>query len=168
MNAVNIFILRHGEAGKPATIPSKDFERGLTVSGKEEVKEVAESLRKLRVEFDKIATSPLKRAYATAEIVASEHKKSSKLETWDELKPEGSKLQLMQRLSKLRQDGNVLIIGHEPYLSTFIGEIISGSAGSRISLKKSGLAKIQITSYSPKMMGELKWLLTPKHLKRMN
>jgi len=165
---VNIFVLRHGEAGSHATMPSKDLERPLTESGREDIELVAVSLHKLRVGFDKIATSPLKRAKETAEIVAKVYEESSpKLEIWEELRPEGNKQETLQRLSRLKQDSDILLVGHEPYLSSMIGEIISGSS-SRILLKKGGIAKVQILSFAPKASGELRWLLTPKHLKKMN
>ncbi|MGI0090289.1 MAG: phosphohistidine phosphatase SixA [Nitrososphaerales archaeon] len=164
---MNIFILRHGEAGTRVSTPNTDFERPLTQSGREEIEEIAESLHdKLKTKFDKIATSPLARAFQTAEIVSQVYKKSSKLETWAELRPEGSKLDLERRLSKLRQDSNVLLVGHEPFLSSLITEIVSeGSA--KIALKKGGVAKIRVSSFSPKATGELRWLLTPKQLKKM-
>jgi phosphohistidine phosphatase len=165
---VNIFVLRHGEAGTHASLPSKDSERPLTESGRNEVEKVAESLRGLRVEFDRIATSPLKRAKDTAEIVVKAYNTNSpKLEIWEELRPEGSKGELIQRLSKLKQDSDIMLVGHEPYLSTLIGEIISGSAMCRIVLKKSGVAKVQIHSFAPKVNGELRWLLTPRQLRKM-
>jgi len=166
---VNVFILRHGEAGTRVSMPSRDSERSLTEAGKKEMEKVAESLFGLGVEFDRIITSPLKRAMETAEIVAKAYdSKSPKLETWEELLPEGSKQALLQRLSKLRQDSDSLLVGHEPYLSTLISEIIVGNPRGRILLKKGGLAKVQITAFSPKATGELRWLLTPRHLKKMD
>jgi len=62
----------------------------------------------------------------------------------------------------------VLIVGHEPYLSTLISEVISltDETSSRIVLKKAGLAKMKITSYSSQIIhGELEWLLTPQLMK---
>jgi phosphohistidine phosphatase len=166
---VNIFILRHGEAGARVPVASRDTERSLTETGKDEMEKIAESLLRLRVEFDKIASSPLKRAKETAEIVTKVYEKDSpKLEMWDELKPEGSKQELLQKLSKLKQDSDIMLVGHEPYLSTLIGEVISGSPGARISLKKGGIAKVQILSFSPKVTGELRWLLTPRQLKKLS
>ena len=58
---MNVFFLRHGEAGNRVAIPSKDFERSLTETGKEEIEEIAESIERMDLEFDKIATSPLAR-----------------------------------------------------------------------------------------------------------
>jgi phosphohistidine phosphatase len=166
---VNIFILRHGEAGTHASLPSKDSERPLTESGRNEVEKIAESIRGLRIEFDRIATSPLRRAQETAEIVVKAYNTSApKLEIWEELRPEGNKADLIVKLSKLKQDSDIMLVGHEPYLSTLIGEIISGSAMSRIVLKKAGIAKVQIHSFAPKVNGELRWLLTPRQLKKMS
>ena len=163
---VELYILRHGEAGKRLQAGSRDSERALTVAGRQEVEQVARALAKLDVKPDFIATSPLKRAYQTAEIVAKELRiKKGSMEKWDELKPEGKRQELYHRLSQFKQESSVLVVGHEPYLSTTIGDIAFGSAGS-IVLKKAGLAKIDITSFQP-MKGDLKWLLTPKHLKKV-
>lgn len=164
---MDVFFLRHGEAGNRVAIPSKDVERALTESGKEEIEEIAESFERMDLEFNKIVSSPLARARETAEIVANAQKKSGKVELWDELRPEGNRLDLYRKLSRLRQDADVLLVGHEPYLSNVIGEIISGSLASKIKIKKGGLARVQITSFAPKPTGDLWWLLTPRQLKKM-
>ncbi len=164
---MELFILRHGEAGKRLSAGSKDAERPLTVTGQKEVEEVAKSLRDLEIEFDFVVTSPLKRANQTAILVAKMLKNEKKLEDWNELKPEGNRLELYRKLSRLKQESSVLIVGHEPYLSKMISEIISDGQNARIVLKKAGLARITITSSVPKMRGELRWLLTAKHMKMM-
>jgi phosphohistidine phosphatase len=96
--------------------------------------------------------------------------RKSSVEEWSELSPGGSREALYRRLAKLKPDSSVLCVGHEPYLTTLIGEIASrGSKGEgvRIILKKSGIAKLSVTSFSPRVSGELRWLLTPKQVKRM-
>jgi phosphohistidine phosphatase len=165
---MDIFVLRHGDAGKRLPSASKDAERSLTAAGKKEVENVADSLEQMGVEFDRIVTSPLRRAKETAAVVAKQMKVGDHLEDWDELKPEGNVAELYSRLAKLPQDSSVLMVGHNPYLSTFIGEVISGNNNCRIDLKKAGMARIRVTSTgNPKFAGELRWLLTPKQLKRM-
>lgn len=163
---MNAYFLRHGEAGKRASIPSRDFERSLTASGREEMEKIARSMEQMGLEFDKILTSPLTRARETAEILAKFQNNSGKVEDWDELRPEGNRLDLYKKLAKLKQDTHVVLIGHEPHLSSIVGEIISGSLSTRIVLKKGGLARVQITSFSPRPTGELRWLLTPKLLRK--
>jgi phosphohistidine phosphatase len=170
---MDIFILRHGEAGKKLTTGNKDSERPLTAAGQKEVAEIANSFKELEIRFDLIISSPLKRAHQTAAIVAKTLKKEKKMQDWNELKPEGNKQELYRKLSsstQFKQYSSVLIVGHEPYLTDMISDIISdGKGGSgHIVLKKAGLARIGITSFTPpNLHGELKWLLTPKYLKNM-
>src|SRR2546426_11791553 len=81
--------------------------------------------------FDRILASPLKRAYETATIVSKTFKSLNVLEQWNELRPEASRPDLYRRLSKLKQDSEILLVGHEPYLGTMISEMISGNQQSR-------------------------------------
>lgn len=165
---MDLIIVRHGEAGKRIPVTSRDAERTLTVSGKEEVKEVAESIAELKLNIDVIATSPLKRSLETAQIIAKELGRLRDVEQWEELKPEGDQKVLYRRLSKMKQDTSVLVVGHEPYLSNMICELISGKRDARITLKKAGLAKVEVSSLLPSPSGELRWLLTPRLLKKVS
>ena len=165
---MELYILRHGEAGKRIPSGSKDSERPLTVAGQEEVAKIAGALAKLNVRIDFIVTSPLKRARQTAEAVAKVLKvKKSSMEDWNELKPEGRRLELYRKLSQFKPDSSILVVGHEPYLSTMVSEIVFDGGAGRIVLKKAGLAKIMLAALQPKARGELRWLLTPKHLKKV-
>jgi len=165
---MEIVILRHGDAGKRIPVTANDHERSLTAAGRKEVEEVARSLRRLNLKLDKIATSPLKRSRETAEIVAEILNKGEALEQWDELKPEADRMGAYKRLAKLKSDLTVLLVGHEPYLSEMISEIISSDSQSRISLKKAGMAKLEVDSLSPAAHGELRWLLTPRQIKKLS
>jgi phosphohistidine phosphatase len=168
LELTELFILRHGDAGKRLPSGSKDSERALTATGKQEVEKVAKALQALGIKFDFVATSPLKRAYQTAEIVTKALKvKKGKVEEWNELKPEGKRPELYRRLSQLKPQSSVLVVGHEPNLSTMIHEIVFGNGNGKIALKKAGIARIQVTSFQPDTNAELRWLLTPKLLKNM-
>lgn len=162
---MDLLVLRHGEAGRSSRLPG-DSKRSLTNEGKQEVTDLSYGIRSLEIKFDHIFSSPLLRAKQTAEIVAKSMKYKGKIEELDSLKPEGSRLDFYSVLSKLKQDSVVLVVGHEPYLSEMISEGISQS-GCRITLKKAGLARMRILSTLPKIKGELRWLLTPKLLKKL-
>jgi phosphohistidine phosphatase len=165
---LDLFILRHGYAGNRLSDPIKDTKRQLTVSGKKEIVEIAKSLKKLGVKFNIIYSSPLARAFQTAKIIAEENKFTKQIEQSEELKPSGSKGFLYNKLSKLNIDSVILIVGHEPYLSSMINDIISNNKYSNnIILKKAGLSRIKITSTVPTLKGELIWLLTPRILKKI-
>jgi len=164
---LDLIILRHGEAGRSMAAASRDIERALTVSGKKEVEEVAEGLDALKLGVTHVISSPLRRAKETALTAAKVLEKEDLVEVWDELRPEGETAALFRRLSKLKQESTVLVVGHEPYLSGMIGELITGSRQVRIILKKAGVAKVNVTSFLPKPSGELRWLMTPRQLKKV-
>ena len=160
--------MRHGEAGKSLSVRAKDVERSLTAEGKEELEDVARALSRLKIRPDYVVSSPLKRARETASIASKTLKKRDKVEIWDELKPEGSKEELYKRLSKMKPESSVLCVGHEPYLTQMINEVLGHQGPSKIVLKKSGVARLSIKVFNPKVEGELRWLLTPRLLRRMS
>jgi len=168
---MELYLLRHGEAGKRIPVASKDSGRALTAAGKQEIEEVGKAMAKLGYSFDVVASSPLKRAKETADIVSEVLKRKNQVEEWPELSPEADRSDFYRRLSRVRPGSKVLCVGHEPYLSIALGEIAGrggeDSAGFRISLKKGGLAKLLVTGFNPRISGELRWLLTPKQIRRM-
>ena len=163
---MDLFLLRHGEAGKSLPAAIRDAERPLTEAGRREMREVGESLGSLGLKFDVVATSPLKRAKETAVIVNKGMERKGPVEEWSELSPEGSRDSFYRRLGKLKAGDSVLCVGHEPYLTSAIGEIVGGGK-VKILLKKGGLARLSVTGSAPKLTGELRWLLTPKQIRRM-
>ena len=148
------------------TVDEEDSKRPLTPGGRIEMQKIAKSLKTVGLQTDRIYTSPLRRARETAEITAR-ILKIPILEEWDELKPDGNKQALYRKLAGLEQDSRPILVGHEPHLSSVIGEII-GTSDARIVLKKGGLAKVRITSFTPRISGELRWLLTPKITAKMS
>ncbi|OLD13404.1 MAG: phosphohistidine phosphatase SixA [Crenarchaeota archaeon 13_1_40CM_2_52_14] len=163
---MDIFILRHGEAGNRMTVAEKDSERPLTPEGRAAMQKIARSLKAIGLQTDRIYTSPLRRAQETAEIAARVLNVPT-LEEWDELKPDGSKAALYRKLARLEQDSRPILVGHEPYLTSMIGEII-GTTSAKIVLKKGGVGKVRITSFTPRVSGELRWLLTPKIITKIS
>lgn len=163
---LDLFVLRHGEAGVKIDDPEKDDARPLTREGRQEMEVVARSLTGIGVRIDLVASSPLPRAFQTAEVVARRFKKLNRLEQWEELKPQSETDAFYRRLSRQKRSTGLLIVGHEPMLGWMIGEIISGSRGVNLVLKKAGLAKVEILGFRPKITGELRWLLTPRLLKK--
>src|SRR5918996_952039 len=80
------------------------------------------------------------------------------------------------KIRKFNIDSVILIVGPEPYPSNKINDIISNNDADRnynknnknIILKKAGFSRIKITSTVPKLKGELRWLLTPRILKKLS
>ena len=164
---MELFILRHGETSK--RLPrSGGLDRSLTYTGTTEIKNIANSIKKLRIKIDLIVTSPIFSCKQTAEIISDLFSKKIPLIICNDLKPEGEPLDFYNKILKYKGTSSILIVGHEPYLSSMINDIISNNKNSNnIILKKAGLSRIKITSTVPKLKGELRWLLTPRILKKI-
>jgi len=167
---MNLFILRHGIAVErdPQSFPD-DSRRPLTLKGEDRVRLICDAMQALELSFDHILSSPYLRASQTAEIVATALGARKLLEFCDELTPEGDPKALLRQLGRLEPTPeNVLLVGHEPYLSALISQIISGEPTAAIDLKKGGLVKLEITAQLRfGTCATLAWLLTPKQMALM-
>jgi phosphohistidine phosphatase len=82
-----------------------------------------------------------------------------------ELSPEGSKSDLYRTLASFKEGTSVLVVGHNPFLSEMISEVVADGKYGRIDIKKGGVARIRVTNLTPRFKGELRWLITPRLLK---
>lgn len=160
---MDLFILRHGKA-EDAGHGLTDAKRRLTKKGHEEIAAVAEWMVSQGLEFNRIAASPLDRAQETAAIVAQRLSIPERLETWDVLVPGGDPDTVCRELGRYPEDSAILLVGHEPLLSSLIGRIITGDAGAGIVMTKGALAKIRNFSPAGRPSGELHWLLTARQM----
>jgi len=161
---MNLFILRHGLAVEPGTPGYDDSERPLTSEGKSKLKAIAAAMVKLELDFDLILSSPYTRARQTAEIVAERLKASDKLELTKLLEPQGSFKDLINAINKHKSAHNVLLVGHEPYLSELISLLVYGDNNASVVLKKGGFARLGVPTLRADRCGLLEWLLTPKQM----
>ena len=163
---MSLFILRHGlaiEHGTPGY--ADDASRPLTVEGKAKLRKITRAMEKLDLHFDVILSSPYQRARQTAEITAEELDLVKKLAFSDALIPDGSAKELISHINQLKpRPENILLVGHEPYLSELISVLVFGGRGFSVELKKGGLAKLSMESLKHGRCASLEWLLTPKQM----
>jgi phosphohistidine phosphatase len=164
---MNLFLLRHGVAVErdPHSFP-EDARRPLTLKGEDRVRLVADAMRALELDFDRIITSPYLRARQTAEVVASALGLRRGLESSETLAPEGDPRALLRLINRVTPGPeNVLLVGHEPYLSRLLSLLISGHTDAAIDFKKNGLAKMEVAQRLKfGRCATLNWLLTPRQL----
>ena len=167
---MDLYVLRHGIATDPTAHDfAKDADRPLTPEGKRKLRQVAEAMGALELSFDLILSSPYLRARQTAEVIAEVLKERKRLELSDSLTPSGSPRKLVEQLNHLQPSpGSVLLVGHEPYLSSLISLLVSGDASFAVVMKKGGLCKLSTESLKPDRCATLEWLLTPKQMALMS
>lgn len=144
-----LHLFRHGIAidrDDPACPPEED--RFLTPKGVARTEAAAQGLRALGVKPDMILTSPFLRAVQTAEIACEALGYPVKeLRKIDALKPEASAAELFDEISGLKAE-EALCVGHAPNVDSVIAFAVE-SKRAVTSLKKAGLATLEIESFSP-------------------
>jgi phosphohistidine phosphatase len=167
--AMNLYILRHGIAVDPGSPDyPRDADRPLTPKGERKLQRITDAMQALDLSFDLILSSPYVRARQTAELVAEAYHARKKVEFTDALVPGGSHKKLIELINGLKPvPENVLLSGHEPYLSGLISLLISGTTALPIELKKGGLCKLSTEHLRPDACATLEWLLTPKQMALM-
>lgn len=165
---MNLYVLRHANAGTPRKNPLLDAKRPLDKEGKQQCLLIATCLNALDVHFDLIAASSLKRALQTASLVGMEMGYESKIQKTDALAPEATVAAFTKFAAELAAYENVLIVGHNPNLQHFLASLISransnGSAADRagIRLRKGALAKVDCSTRP----ATLNWLLDARMLR---
>ena len=162
---MNLYFLRHAIAVERGTSGHKDENRPLTKDGIRKMKEGAKGIRSLGQKFDRILTSPLPRARQTADIVCKEF--GQEAEVWQSLDPSEDPRQIIAALRKSNAR-DLLLVGHEPHLSTLVTWLMSGADDSRVELGKGGACLLALDDRPRKGGARLQWLLTPKQLRQLS
>lgn len=149
---MQLYFLRHGEA---EDYNADDHNRALTTTGKARLQIAAQVIRRLDLKLKKIYTSPRIRALQTAQIMGRELGLEPQI---TELLNYGfNQASLTEIIAPYSDDDHLMLVGHEPTLSSTIAQI----TGGRVDMKRGSLARVDV----PKnylMSGVLAWLIAPK------
>ncbi len=158
------YFLRHANAGEHLNNPKKDEKRALDQIGIEQCGNVGRALAALDTRVEVIISSPLKRAAQTASLVGNEMGYEGKLQLDDALRPDASFSDFRKLLDKYSKHDVIMVVGHNPNLSEFVGQCISQTGcEAGIALRKGAVAKVDMGRNS----ASLHWCLTPKVLRTL-
>jgi phosphohistidine phosphatase len=161
-----LYILRHGIAVDPGTPGISDDERPLTAKGEKRMRQIGRGLRALDLKIERIVTSPLVRARATAEIVARELDLRNHLETANVLQT-GSSAAAIKRWLRGRPEERLMIVGHNPTLSDLVSLLVIGSEHPLVcDLKKGGIAALALAAAGADLY-HVAWIAPPRMLRTL-
>lgn len=144
-----------------------DRARPLRPSGRKEFRQAADALARLLSEEGEVASSPMARSLETADILAKEWPPARRKETWEELSPEGSPSALFARALRSRSRGDLVLVGHEPDLSRFVGFCLTGGDLSVLRFARGGAVALDFPGEVRPGGGRLLWLLTRGQLRKL-
>jgi len=159
-----IYFLRHASAGQSLANLKKDEKRALDKDGIEQCGIVGRAVAALDAQVDTMISSPLKRAAQTASLVGNELSYEGKLLLENALRPGATYPEFRALLEKYAKQETIMVVGHNPNLSEFLGRAVSEpGCEAEIELKKGAVARVEMTRNS----GTLQWCLTPKLLRML-
>ena len=158
---LTLYFLRHGQAGDSEEWQGDDGKRPLTADGKKRMQREAAGIKALRLPLTLILTSPLTRAQQTAEIVAETL--GIPVAADDRLVPGLGASVLRPIVQEHRKASALMLVGHEPDFGDTVSQL---TGGSRVIMKKGGLAAVELDS-PDSVHGSLLWLIPPKILEAL-
>ena len=162
---MNLYILRHGIAADRSSEYPDDDLRPLTRKGISRMRREATGMNAIGISPDVIISSPLVRAVQTAEIVQQGLSTPPQMITTHALVPAAHPSQILQELAANHSStSSVMVVGHEPHMSSLVSYILTGKISWLIDLKKGALCSIDL---SPSGRGQLLWALAPRQLRAL-
>ena len=157
---MELYFLRHGDAGGREAWKGEDRERPLSEEGAARMRREAKTLAAMKLGVSLIVTSPFTRAVQTAEIVSGALCLPGSPVLDERLAPGFGFRALREVLAERAEAGTLLLVGHEPDFSATIAACIDGG---RVECKKGSLARIDFDNPDARS-GVLAWLLPPRVL----
>jgi len=155
---MNLYLMRHANAGVPRGNPALDSKRSLIKEGKDQCVLMARILSALKVQVDVVVSRPIKRALQTAQFVGTELGYEAKVEISPALGPDADYADFQQMLAKYSEYEGVLAVGHNPNLFQFLGRLVTGNGGAAIRMRKGSVARVDLDRHPPL----LQWLIDPR------
>ena len=163
---MDLYVLRHGVAEDRSTAGySSDDQRPLTAKGGRRMARQVRGLHSLGMSIDIILSSPLVRAAQTAKIIHEGLCMTGRLVSSSALAPNGSPSQLVRQLvTGYSSTDSVMVVGHEPYLSSLISILTTGNPEPVVRLRKGALCKLRLPAPRYGRCGWIEWSMTPRQM----
>lgn len=122
---MSLYLVRHGKY----LSSDQDPEKGLSQYGSEEIKRVAEQIKRYRTPISSIKHSGKKRALQTAEIIASVLDPGIKIQKINGINPQDD---VVEYADKIDSSNNEMLVGHLPFMEKLISYLITGSQDKKV------------------------------------
>jgi phosphohistidine phosphatase len=162
---MNLYLLRHASAGTRRPNPTIDDKRPIDKAGREHCIHLAQVLNTFNISFDLVLSSPLKRCLQTASFVSNEMGYDAPVHIARALAPAGTYAEFQQLLAQCAKHENVLMVGHNPNITQFLGAMLTPAASkatAAVRMRKGSIARVNLEKQAT-----LAWLLDPRMVRAL-
>jgi phosphohistidine phosphatase len=156
---VEIYLLRHADAGDPDAWKGDDAQRPLSPKGTRQAERLARFLASIGFRPERIISSPKLRASQTAEIVGAAIGVPVSM---DERLGEAFDVNGLSAIVGTSDSSRIVLVGHDPDFSTVLAELIGAKS---LPLSKGAFARVDLEDKPRRNGGTLRWLIPPDALK---
>ena len=159
-DVVELYLVRHADAGDPEKWDGPDAARPLSPKGEKQSERLGRFLAGIGSRPDAIFSSPKLRASQTADLVAG---RLGVPVTLDERLAGGVDEEVVEKV--LRDAGDprrAVLVGHDPDFSSLLQSLC---VAGNVEMKKGALARIDVDRPVGSGRGDLRWLVPPDLLK---
>lgn len=157
---MDLYLIRHADAGDSRQWEGDDAERPLTDLGRTQARALGAAFQARGIAVGAILTSPLTRTVQTAGEFHETLGGGPEPAACDLLMPDALRRRKLTKLLVGLEVESVALVGHNPDLSAYLGWLL-GIDPTQVDLKKGAVAKVSFEDEPAKGEGVLDWLLTP-------
>lgn len=159
-----LYVIRHAIAVDP-TPDVPDAERHLTADGAKRMKRAVKGMRALGWRFDRVITSPWRRAWETAELLAPLAEDDA---IPSDLLVQTPRAELLAMIAENAGGTTTAVVGHEPWLGELVAWLAFGDTrhGEALRIKKGSVAMLSGTAVPGGM--EIRGIVPPAVLRALS
>lgn len=164
---MDLYLLRHAAAFDPDHIKwPTDRDRPLTPEGEKRFRRAARGLVSLVSSVDVMLSSPYRRAWQTAELLAAAGWPAP-VES-EALEAGSTPARVLQALQAFGGVGAVALVGHEPTMHELVSYLLTADTGhAQVQFGKGAVARLEVDELLRPGAARLRWMLAPKVMRAM-
>ncbi len=149
-----LFVIRHAKAAeRDSHLWPDDSMRPLTKGGIRKFERLAEQIREIHEPPQLVLASKFARAWSTARILGKVARWPDPIRCHSLECDHDDGVEETRAFLAMRTEDSIAIVGHEPMLSDFVGELL-GSAGPAIVMNKGAVAILEVNDPKHLSAGE--------------
>jgi phosphohistidine phosphatase len=161
---IHLYLVRHAAAEDGVGIP--DAFRTLNAKARKRFRKTARNLARKVGRLDLVLTSPLVRAVQTAELLAGEIKHGA-LAVLPELGADHTADSILKAVSRVRKEGSIALVGHEPHLGRLVAALarLSGAQAAKLEIRPGAIVRVDLSGLPQPKKADARWWIKsgPRH-----